>query len=435
MRFLYADSLDYVDPRYDFMTDRSPRDREIYWDDVYPHEILGHAPYDGLLISRAIVSRRSGKYTQAQAMRLSLVGAREFLRYPQEKYPNSWVFGDCGAFSYHKEAEPPYSVDDMIEFYGQCGFTHGCSVDHVIFEFDETAKGRGGGSPTARERFDITLQNAREFLKSSRQLGAAFTAIGVIQGWSPDSMALAAKHLQAMGYSYVAAGGLAALKVPQIHASLDAIRNSIGPTLNLHVLGFAKADHIQEFEPYGIASFDSTSPLLRAFKDSKVNYYLPGPGKLNYYTAVRVPQATENLTLNRLVKSGRVKQERLIELERMALDTIRAYDRGAANIEDTLDATMEYAEVFLTNPDRDVGLAPQKRVAELRARYRKTLNDRPWKACDCAICSEISVEVIIFRSSNRNKRRGIHNLHVYHKHIHATKGVVPIDSQAELLCN
>ena len=28
----------------------------------------------------------------------------------------------------------------------------------------------------------------------------------------------------------------------------------------------------------------------------------------------------------------------------------------------------------------------------------------------CAICSDVGVEVIIFRNSNRNKRRGFHNL-------------------------
>ena len=87
MKFLYADSLDYVDPRYDFMTDRSPADREAHWDDVYPHEILGYAPYDGLLVSHAIVM--SGKYTLPQAMRFRLVGAREFLRFPEKKYPGS----------------------------------------------------------------------------------------------------------------------------------------------------------------------------------------------------------------------------------------------------------------------------------------------------------------------------------------------------------
>ena len=39
MKFIYADSLDFVDPNYDFLTDRSPVSREMYWDDLYPHEI------------------------------------------------------------------------------------------------------------------------------------------------------------------------------------------------------------------------------------------------------------------------------------------------------------------------------------------------------------------------------------------------------------
>src|SRR3546814_2538387 len=51
--------------------------------------------------------------------------------------------------------------------------------------------------------------------------------------------------------------------------------------------------------------------------------------------------------------------------------------------------------------------------AGLRARYERTLADRPWKQCPCAICQSLSIEVVIFRASNRNKRRGIHNLGIY----------------------
>ena len=90
MKFIYADSLDYVDPHYDFLTDRSPNGREPHWDDVYPHEILGYAPYDGLLVSHAIVMK--GKYTLAQAMRFRLVGAREFLTIIRKtNFPASWM--------------------------------------------------------------------------------------------------------------------------------------------------------------------------------------------------------------------------------------------------------------------------------------------------------------------------------------------------------
>jgi Queuine tRNA-ribosyltransferase len=434
MKFIYADSLDFVDPNYDFITDRSPNTREQYWDDVYPHEILGYSPYDGLLVSHAIVT--DGKYSLAQAMRFRLVGAREFLRYPEENFPGTWMLGDSGAFSYRDLAEPPISVEDMIEFYGEAGFTHGCSVDHVIFDFDASALGANGASPEARRRFDITLENADKFLRASKRLSNRFTPIGVIQGWSPDSMAVVAEKLQSMGYTYLAAGGMAPLRSPQIHACLQAIREKIRPEIGLHVLGFAKADDIFEFARHNITSFDTTSPLLRAFKDQKVNYFLPGPnGQLRYYMAIRIPQALENLTLKRLVKIGRVSQEKLIELERTALDCIRAYDRNEIGLEETLDATTKYAEILLTEPDPESRPVSEAKLLDLRQRYRHTLKERPWKECDCAICSKISVEVAIFRSSNRNKRRGIHNLHVYHHHIKANEGLVHSDSETDLFCH
>lgn len=434
MKFLYADSLDFVDPKYDFITDRSPNGREAYWDDKYPHEILGYAPYDGLLVSRAIVMK--GKYSLAQAMRFRLVGARTFLRYSEEKFPNSWVFGDCGAFSYHDQVDPPLSVDDMIEFYGEGGFTHGCSVDHVIFEFDEKAKGLNGGSQEARRRFDITLENAENFLRAAKRLGNRFTPVGVIQGWSPDSMAAAAEKLQAMGYKYLAAGGMVPLKSPAIHACLDAIEDRIRRDIGLHILGFAKAEQIGEFARHQITSFDSTSPLLRAFKDSKVNYFLPGSsGSLRYYIAIRIPQAIENNTLKRLVKYGRYTQEQLIQLERKALDSVRDYDRGTASLEQTLDATTKYAEILLTDPDPEAKPVSEQKLLDLRQRYRKTLEEKPWKECNCQICRELSVEVIIFRSSNRNKRRGIHNLHVYYQHIKSVEGSVKLEPETNLFCH
>jgi hypothetical protein len=434
MRFIYADSLDFVDPHYDFLTDRSPNKREAHWDDLYPHEILKYAPYDGLLVSHAIVM--NGKYSLSQAMRFRLVGAREFLRFPEDKFPGSWIFGDSGAFSYHDQPKPPHSVDDMVEFYGEGNFTHGCSVDHVIFEFDERTTGLNGGSQDARRRFEITLENADKFLQAAKPLGNRFTPVGVIQGWSPGSMSVAAEKLQSMGYKYLAAGGMVPLRSPQIHSCLDAIRSKLRPDVGLHILGFAKADQIHEFARHNITSFDTTSPLLRAFKDSKVNYYLPGSnGTLRYYMAIRIPQALENNTLKRLVKSGRITQEKLLQFERSALHAIRAYDRDEIKLDQALDAVTSYAAVLLTNPDPDAPAVPEQKLMDLRARYRKTLAERPWKECGCHICSEISVEVAIFRASNRNKRRGIHNLHVYYQHLKSMEGSVTRESQGNLFCH
>ena len=68
------------------------------------------------------------------------------------------------------------------------------------------------------------------------------------------------------GLHYLAVGGTVPLKAPQIKAALRAIRDAVPTETRLHILGFAKADEIESFAPFGITSFDTTSPLIRAFK-------------------------------------------------------------------------------------------------------------------------------------------------------------------------
>ena len=411
--------MDHVDPGYDFIEDRSAPTRNPYWDDAFPHEIMGHAPYDGVLVSRGIVGdhRVSGKYSEAQAMRFRRVGARKFLRLDKPQFANLSIFGDCGAFTYHREEVPPYTAEDMVQFYDEGGFTHGCSVDHIIFDYDETGRGLAGGSPEARHRFDITLENACTFIKTARKQSGNFTPIGVVQGWSPGSIAEASKCLWKMGYRYLGVGGMVPLKTPQIKAAVSEIRDALPYDTLIHILGFAKADDIDSFAPLRVTSFDTTSPLLRAFKDKKSNYYLPGKSRrLEYYTAIRIPQALENNKLLRLVKQGTVRQERLVELERRALENLRAYDLGNASLDRTLDSVLAYG--CLAELGAPVEALPGAATAgDLRARYFRTLKEQPWKRCSCAICKALSVEVIIFRGSNRNKRRGIHNMGVVHAHV------------------
>lgn len=415
MKFIYADSLDYVDPRYDFVRDRNGEGRQPYWDDVYPHELMTPPPYDGVLVSRAIVgdARPGGKYTDSQAMRFRREGARRFLRMDTERLRALPIFGDCGAFSYHREPEPPYTPADTAAFYADADFTHGCSTDHIIFDFDETVKGMDGGGEDARRRFDITLVNADAFRTETLKLGARFTPLGVIQGWSPDSMAEAARRLVAMGYDYLALGGTVPLKAGQIRSALAAVREAIPAGTRLHVLGFAKADEIESFAPFGITSFDTTSPLIRAFKDAKANYYLPrSGGGLDYYTAIRVPQATENPKLMQLARRGVANQEQLLRWEKDALLALRAYDREEAGLEETLETVMAYAAPATLGAVM-ADMPGAKALKDLESRYRRTLEDRPWRRCGCAVCEALSIEVMIFRASNRNKRRGIHNLGVY----------------------
>src|SRR3546814_9611816 len=79
---------------------------------------------------------------------------------------------------------------------------------------------------------------------------------------------------------------------------------------------------------------------------------------------------------------------------------------------DVCSSDLAYAAPAMLGAKLDE-LPGSRSVAGLRARYERTLADRPWKQCPCAICQSLSIEVVIFRASNRNKRRGIHNLGLY----------------------
>lgn len=432
MKFIFADCLDYVDPNYDFEMDASPSDRRPYWDDLFPHEIMGKAPYDGILVSRAIVGDHlfKGKYTESQSMRFRRIGAREFLRFNRPQDQEKWVFGDCGAFQYVNLPEPPYSPHDMAEFYYDGRFTHGCSVDHIIFHFDPKLKGLELPSETTTaenclHRYNITLENARIFLKESQQICPNFTPMGVVQGWSPGSMAEAASELLKMGYKYLAIGGLVPLSARDIHEALTAIFDKISyyPSAGIHLLGFEKADLLDQFiGKYPITSIDTTSPLTKAFKDDKKNFYQnDGSDNLEYFTSIRIPQATENLAFKRAVQIGIFRQEDVIQQEKRALFTLRQYAKHKAEVDETLSAILEYSRAFYIAKKTSENKL-KATLETLSAEYRRTLEARPWENCGCPICKTCSVEVIIFRASNRNKRRGIHNLKAFYDHLKSKRG-------------
>ncbi len=167
-----------------------------------------------------------------------------------------------------------------------------------------------GGREEARRRFDITLENAAAFLSATHQMSVPFQPLGVIQGWSPNSMAEAARRLVAMGYDYLRSAGpfhsnhrrsrLVSSRSETRSQPQPGSMSSASPRLTRSILS-----------PLQHHSFDTTSPLLRAFKDAKANYYLPNQkGGISYYTAIRVPQAIENTKLVRLAKRGDLDQER-----------------------------------------------------------------------------------------------------------------------------
>jgi hypothetical protein len=421
MKFLYSDTQDYVDPDYDFATDRNAPNRRRYWDDVYAHELMSPTPYDGLLVAMSAVRSAPGvatskvRYSTSEEQRLLRDGVRRFLRFDGPKYKDAMMMGDCGSFAYVQQEKPAYDPEEVFEFYADACFTHGVSPDHIIFACDTENPPRESMGEDILYRYDLTLENAKEFIGICKAEGFPFEPMGAVQGWSPLSIAEAAVKLEKMGYRYLAIGGLVPLKVDVIHQVLKTLRNHIRPDTKIHLLGFAKADSIQDFTDYGITSFDSTSPLIRAFMDEKSNYYMPnGRGGLDYYAAIRIPQATENPRLMQGIKRGIFNPEDLQRREERALTALRQFDQGKQSIDATIEAIMDYQQfATLNSDDEKIG----KNLVKVRERLQRTLVEAPWKHCNCDVCAKVGVEVIIFRSANRNRRRGFHNLGVYHQHV------------------
>lgn len=429
MKFIYADSKDTVDPNFDFINDRSMPGRDTR-NDCYPHEILSAPPYDGVLLSKAVFSDRmsAGKYSEAETFRFLRDGARKFLRLDNDSCQHLQIFGDCGAFNYAKLDRPPYSVTEIAEFYSDGGFTHGCSLDHIIFEHDNSLKGMEAPSDIqvardALNRFEITLDNAETFYKECKNITGPFTPVGVVQGWSPGSMAEAARRLVQMGYDYIALGGMVPLGHKTILEVVAAVRENIQDHIRLHILGFGKIDDIGDYAEYNITSFDTTSPLLRAFKDNKYNFFMPSnDARMRYYTSVRVPQATVSKSMELLCKNGLVPQKRALNEEKEALENLRAYGHRKISLDDTISSVMQYTKTTLLDPKTGAP-AKEEKLAQLDGAYRKILLDRPWEVCDCAVCSQAGIETVIFRASNRNKRRGIHNMWAFHKQLRRLTGM------------
>lgn len=396
MDFYFPDSQDQIDPNFNFEAEVHLPFHVRQRDDRYAHEVHDQPPYSGMLVSKTMVDGHggAGRYTAAQRHRLFRLGVHEFFRLPK----GLKVIGDCGGFSYVEEDEPPVTVGEVIDFYESTGVDEGVSVDHVILAYQPT--------PTAIEpeekwldRQALTLELAAEFFAEHNRRGCRFTPIGAAQGWSPESYAASVQRLQEIGYRRIALGGMVPLKILQIVACLEAVHKVRLPDTSLHLLGISRAEHYATFRAFGVRSLDSTSPFRQAFKDDKDNYYTAGGN----YVALRIPPSEGNANLRGRIRAGQLDQSVVREAEEWALDAVRSYARGAGTLTAALKALREYEQIF--------DLRGRDRTEE----YRAILEVRPWQKCPCAVCRGWGVEVAIFRGTERNKRRGFHNLWVFNQ--------------------
>ena len=386
MRYFIPEWDDRVDPQYDFLTDTHTPDRDPYTHDVYAHEIYPSPNYDGILVSKIKVEEN-----QTKKKRIEELGIHQFLRFPADRP----IIGDCGAFDYVDQYEPPYTTEEILNYYQSLGFNMGVSIDHLIVgEYARDVDER-------QRRYDLTRRNAEEFLIKHREGGYDFIPYGVAQGWDPISYRNAVGALVEMGYLHICLGGLTRTPTKQILEILKETSSVITDDIELHLFGVARLDAIPEFKRMGVTSFDSASHLRRAWLGSGSNYFTMDGSQ---YAAIRVPPVNgRGQRVKKMLAEGRGTVEQFLDMERRSLEALRLYDRGLMDLEQTLETVLSYDE--LIGDDRS-------RHAEM---YRRVLQDQPWKSCDCPICKSIGIEVIIFRGNNRNRRRGFHNTYVFYQ--------------------
>jgi hypothetical protein len=400
VKFFFPDSVDLIDPSFDFVSENRSKGRIRQRDDLYAHEVFAEPPCDGILVSKGIVDGYSGgvKYTIAQRQRLEREGVRRYFRLDERPSTRHLLtMGDCGAFSYRNELVPPFTASEVAEFYSVRGFDLGVSVDHIIADYGTAENLPGLDVPRDRERQQITLELAEEFLRISH--GQCYEPIGVAQGWSPGSYRHAVDQLQRMGYRRIAIGGLVPMKTADILQVVETVSEVREAATQFHLFGISRTDHVGDFARFGVTSFDSTSPLIQAFMDDRDNYHTLD----RTYAAIRVPQVGGN-KLRKLIRGGQVDQDLARVREQNCLRAISEFDLGFLDVERTLEAIQSYAAVWGGDDSR---------ISDTR----KVLEDRPWKSCGCAVCASIGIHVILFRGAERNRRRGFHNLHVLYRRL------------------
>jgi hypothetical protein len=381
LRYFIPEWDDLVDPDYDFEADTHSGGTSDWSNEVYAHQMYPEPNYDGILVSK-VVAEKSKKKKE----RINALGVHRYLRVPPE-FP---IMGDCGAFGYIMEEKPPYTTDEILDYYTRLGFNYGVSIDHLIVTATEEQK---------QFRYDLTIHNAEEFLREHRKRGLAWEPVGAVQGWDPKSYAEAARQYVAMGYRYIGLGGLVRTSTPDILRILEVVHVMVPESVSVHLFGLARLRAISEFVRMGVRSVDSASYLRQAWMRGAQGYLLD----TSTYASLRIPEVGKSFRAKRMVERTGVSVERLSALEQASIRSVRALATHQCSVDECLNALLEYDRLIST--DR----------ADMSALYRRTLEERPWELCGCDICRASGIEVMIFRGNNRNRRRGFHNTYVFYR--------------------
>ena len=372
-----------------------------FWpgDDVYPRfnpwkdtwdsddkqlriwEVFPKPPIDGVLVS--LVNINGTKFLREEA---NAKGIKEALGFYGP------IMGDCGAYSYVNERNTPNPIE-TLKVYKKLGFDLCVTVDHLVVNTIKVSKDKSRKltEDEKYDRWELTLKNAEKMFEEVKKGEYdGISLIGVTQGMGPDTYTEGVRRLLECGFDYIGLGGLVRRTTKFIERVLTEVGSEIkrelrnrnfkkgfSPRIGVHLFGIARENLFDKMVESGVTSFDSASPLRKAWTSSIGNYML----NRTLYTAIRIPypRDDEEILFNKV------------------WENLRRFEEGSLNSDELIENLKSYAPQKITSRENEI---------------KKTLLEKPWEKCDCPLCKEIGLHICIFRGCERNMRRGFHN--VYH---------------------
>lgn len=183
LKYFLPDWEDRLDPNFNFITDEfsEGHKKDLYNNGAYAHNLFKEVPYDGILFSLAVFQNKISLNNNDNNKEIYKIrnhtDIKNYLKIP--KNSDLEVMGDCGAFGYVNEKEPPefYSVENISKLYDKLNFDYGVAPDHLVVDNiiikDENEK-KKRVSLTQKDkdsRIAFTLENAEKFLKLHHKKG------------------------------------------------------------------------------------------------------------------------------------------------------------------------------------------------------------------------------------------------------------------------
>lgn len=400
MKYFIPNWEDRLDEFYDFVYDcYSPGRTMPSEQDVYAHNIYKEStPYDGIIMSLNIFGDKIQVNGKAEIKGYEGRSIRDYLK-THSINKNLNLMCDCGAFSYIDEEKPPekYTVEYISKIYNMLEFDFGVSVDHLI-----NKKLSKEENETRRE---LSTNNAIDFYKywREKQERLSYIPVGSAQGYDITGYKKSVISLIDAGYKHIGLGTL----IPRSDEFIVELLEEIYPLIkkakiNLHLFGILRKDYLKKFENLGAKSFDSASYLRKAWLRSDNNYL---GTDLNWYSAIRVPILGGEKNLNELKKKG-FDVSKLKKEETEILKMLHEYDLEEIKTTDELvKKIVKYDKTLIRSYENS---------EKYEERYRQVLESKIWKKCNCEMCQQAGIHIIVFRRANRNKRRGFHNTWVFY---------------------